>query len=81
MQIDAEFLWQIWTSLWLVGWLCFTSYRQRGYLEKVPPFTVPCESMWICFYTVPTRNRNPGRRMAVHYTTAAPRKLHNVILE
>ena len=28
---------------WLVGWLCFTSHRQRGHLETAPPFTVPCE--------------------------------------
>ena len=28
---------------WLVGWLCLTSYRQRGHLEMAPPFTVPCE--------------------------------------
>ena len=27
----------------LVGWLCLTSYRQRGHLEMAPPFTVPCE--------------------------------------
>ena len=27
----------------LVGWMCFTSHRQRGHLETVPPFTVPCE--------------------------------------
>ena len=27
-------------------------------------------------YTVPTGNRTPGRRMAVHYVTAALRKLH-----
>ena len=26
-------------------------------------------------YTVPTENLTPGRRVAVHYTTAAPRKL------
>ena len=26
-----------------VGWLCFTSHRQRGHLEMAPPFTVPCE--------------------------------------
>ena len=25
-------------------------------------------------YTVPTGNRTPGRRMAVHYVTAEPRK-------
>ena len=27
------------------------------------------------FYTVPIGNRTPGRRVAVHYTTAAPRQL------
>ena len=27
----------------LVGWLCFTSHRQRGHLETAPPFTVACE--------------------------------------
>ena len=27
----------------LVSWLCLTSHRQRGHLEKAPPFTVPCE--------------------------------------
>ena len=26
-------------------------------------------------YTVPTGNRTPGRRVAVHYSTAAPRQL------
>ena len=29
-------------------------------------------------YTVPTRNRTPGCRVAVHYATAAPRKLHTL---
>ena len=27
------------------------------------------------FYTFPTRNRTPGRRVAVHYTTTVPRQL------
>ena len=26
-----------------VGWLSFTSHRQRGHLEMAPPFPVPCE--------------------------------------
>ena len=26
-----------------VGWLCFTSHRQRGHLETSPPLTVPCK--------------------------------------
>ena len=29
-------------------------------------------------YTIPTGNWTPGRRMAVHYVTAALRKLHAV---
>ena len=57
-------------SEWFVGWLCFTSHRQRGHLETVPPFTVPCEGREARFYTVPTGNRTPGRRVTVHYTTA-----------
>ena len=24
-------------------WLCLASHRQRGHLETVPPFSVPCE--------------------------------------
>ena len=27
----------------MIGWLCFTSHRQRGNLEMAPPFTVPCK--------------------------------------
>ena len=27
-------------------------------------------------YTVPSGNRTPGRRVAVHHATVAPRKLH-----
>ena len=30
------------STRWL-GWLCFTSHRQRCYLETAPPLTVPCE--------------------------------------
>ena len=51
--------------------LCFTSLQHRGHLETAPPFTVPCEG-----HTLPTGNRTPGRRVAVHYAIAAPRKLH-----
>ena len=59
----------------LDGWLCFTSHRQRGHLETAPPFTVPCEGREARFLTVPTGNRTPGRRVTVHYTTAAPRQV------
>ena len=33
----------------LVGWLCFTSHRQRCHLETAPPFTVPCEGREVRF--------------------------------
>ena len=54
--------------------LCFTSHRQRDHLETAPPFA---KDVKLGKYTVQTGNRTPGRRMAVHYTTAAPRKLHS----
>ena len=38
---------------WLVGWLYFTSHRQRGNLEMAPPFTVPCEGHEAQFYIEP----------------------------
>ena len=31
-------------------------------------------------YTIPTGNRTPGRRVAVHYATTAPRKLHCIYI-
>ena len=46
------------------GWLCFTSYRQRGNLETEPPFTVP--------YTVRTGNQTPGRPLHPRCATPAP---------
>ena len=56
----------------LVGWLCCTSHRQRGHLETALPFTVPWEGREarfyiIGFYTVPTGNQTPGRRMAAQF--------------
>ena len=62
----------------LVGWLCFTSHQQQGHLEMAPKFA---KDVKLSFYTIPTGNRNLGRRVAVHYTTATPRKLHSVLLE
>ena len=45
-------------------WLCLTSHRQHSHLL---PLT---KTVKLSFYTVPIGNRTPGRRMAVHYTTA-----------
>ena len=64
------------TQGWLVGWFCFTSHRQLGHLEMAPPLTVHCEDVKLGFYIVPTGNRTPGRRVVVHYTTAAQGQLH-----
>ena len=61
---------------WFVGWFCFTSHRQRGYVETAPPFTAPREGRGARVYTVPTGNRAPGRRVVVHHSTAAQRQLH-----
>ena len=58
---------------WLVGWLCFTSHRQRGHLATATRLLSLAKDLKLGFYTVPTGNRTPGRRVAVHYTTAAPR--------
>ena len=60
----------------LVGWLCLTSHRQRGHLETAPLFNVPCEGREARILHRPHRESNPGRRVAVHYVTAAPRQLH-----
>ena len=61
----------------LIGRLCFMSHRQRGHLGMAPPFTVPCEGHKARFSHSYHRELNPGRRVAVHYTSAAPPKLHN----
>ena len=61
----------------LVGWLCFTSHRQRGHLDRHPHLLSLVKDLKLGKYTVPTGNRTPGRRVAVHYANAAPRKLHS----
>ena len=57
---------------WLV---VFTSHRQRGHLETAPHLLSLAKDMKLGFYTVPAGDRTPGRRVAVHYTTTAPRQL------
>ena len=60
------------TPGWLVGWLLFTSHRQRGHiLETAPPFTVHCQGRAARFLHRSNRESN----VAVHYTTAAPRQV------
>ena len=50
--------------------LFLTSLQQRGHLLSL------AMDMKLGKYTVPDGNRTSGRRVAVHYATAAPRKLH-----
>ena len=59
-----------------VGWLSLTSHRQRGHLETVPHLMSLVKDVKLGQCTVPIGNRTPGRRVAVDYATAAPRKLH-----
>ena len=60
---------------WLVGWLCLTSHRQRGDLETAPHLLSLAKDVKLVFYTVPSGNRTPGGRVAVHHTTVAPSQL------
>ena len=46
--------------------------------RRHPHLLSPAKDVKLGKYTVPTGNRTPGRRMAVHYATAAPRKLHYI---
>ena len=59
-----------------VGWLYLTSHRQRVHLETAPPFTALCKGREAWFLHSPHWESNPGRCVAVHYTTTAPRQLH-----
>ena len=43
-------------GVWLVGWLCFTSLRQRGHLETAPHLLSLAKDMKLDRYTVPTGN-------------------------
>ena len=61
----------------LVGWLCLTSHRQRGYLEMAPPFSVPYEGGEAWFLHRPYRESNPRllRGSPLHNCCATPRPL------
>ena len=64
-------------NLFEVCWLCLTSHRQRGHLETVPPFTVPCEGRESRYLHRFHRELNPGpsRGSPLHYRCATPLKL------
>ena len=60
----------------IVCWLCFTSHRQRGHLEAIPPFTVTYEGLEARFLHRYHWESNPGpsRGSPLHYRcgTQAP---------
>ena len=57
---------------WLVGWLCFTSHRQRGHLETAPPFTVSCEGREARYLHRSHQESNPRPSLGspLHYRCA-----------
>ena len=59
-----------------VGWLCFTSHRQRSHLETAFPFTVPCEGREARYLYSSHRELNPrpSRGSPLHYRCAMPYK-------
>ena len=56
---------------WLVG--CVLRPIHSKVIKRRQPLA---KEVKLGFYTIPTGNRTPCCRMAVHYTTAAPRQLH-----
>ena len=58
----------------MVGWLCFTSHRQRGHLETAPPFTVPCDGHEARFLhrSHGESNPRPSHGSPIHYRCAMP---------
>ena len=62
----------------LVGWLCFTSHRQRGHLETAPPFTVPGQGREARFLHRShwESNTGPSRSSPLHYRCDTPAPLN-----
>ena len=59
--------------------LCVKSLLQRGQLEMAPNLLSLAKEVKLGKYTFSIGNRTTGRRVTVHYATAAPRKLHNPV--
>ena len=65
--------------VWLVGWLVvfYAPSTARSFRDGTPIYLLSlAKDVKLCFYTVPTGNRTPDGRVAVHYTTAVPCQLH-----
>ena len=66
-------------SIWARVFKCSALFsRVRWALETAPHLLSLAKDVKLVRYTVPTGKRTPGHRVAVHYTTAAPRKLQSI---
>ena len=65
---------------WLVGRFVVFSVPSTGwsFRDGTHIYCPIAKDVRLGFYTVPTGNRTPGRRVAVHYTTQ--RQLHLIFL-
>ena len=62
-----------------VGWLVvfYVPSTARSFRDGIPHLLSLAQDEKLGKYTVPTGNRTPGRRVVVHYSTAAQRQLRN----
>ena len=60
-----------------IGWLVvfYVPSTARSFRDSIPIYCPLQKDAKLGFYTVLTGNRTAGRRVAVHYTTTAPRQL------
>ena len=65
-------------GLLMVSWLVefYVPSTARSFRDSYPFFLSLTKDVKLGKYTVPIGNRTPGRRVAVHYATAAPRQLN-----
>ena len=56
---------------WLVGCV-LRPIDSKSFRDSTPHLLSLAKEVKLGFCTVPTGNRTPGHREAVHYTTAAP---------
>ena len=62
---------------WLVG--CVLRPIDSEVIKRRHPHLLSlAKDVMLDFYTVPIAIRTPGHRVAVHYTTAAPRKFRSL---
>ena len=59
---------------WLVDCCVLHPIDSEVILRRHPHLLSLAKDMKLDFYTFPTGNQTPGRRVAVHYTNTAPRQ-------